>query len=137
LVQRRLPRHPIAWVLLLTGLLWSVDTLAGAWLVYAAFTAPGAPLGAVALWINLRLGSALLLGLPILLLLFPDGRLPAGAWRAAALASLAGTTLLPVLSVVVPFRVADRYHGPLAPPLAALASIRSVCRHRTRWGGRR
>jgi signal transduction histidine kinase len=120
LLQRRLPRHPIAWVLLLSGLLWSVDSLAGGWLVYAAFTSPGAPLAGAALWIYFRLGSALLLGLPILLILFPDGRLLEGRWRVAALASLAGTALLPVLSLVVPSAVAQRYHGRLPPPLDSL-----------------
>ena len=46
--------------------------------------------------ITARFGALLLLGLPLLLLLYPDGRLPRPRpWRIAALVSLASTAVLP------------------------------------------
>ncbi|MFC5380406.1 sensor histidine kinase [Aquipuribacter nitratireducens] len=116
LVLRRAPRHLLGWVLVVAGVHWAGDALAAAWLVRAVepVLAGGDPLpgAAPAFWVFQRLGAWLLLTLPLLLLLFPDGRLPAGrAWRVGALASLAATCLLPLLLLVVPAAVADRAAG--------------------------
>ncbi len=119
-LQRRLPRHPIAWVLLVSGVLWVLDGLAVSWVVHGAYAEPGAPGVGAAAWFFFRFGSTLLLGVPVLLLLFPDGRLPRGRWRWVAVASLAITALLPLLLVVVPNDVASRLSGALPPPLDRL-----------------
>jgi len=123
LLLRRLPRHPVAWVLVVSGLVWVLDGLAAAWGTYAVHTAPGSPGAAAAHWYYLRFGSVLLLGLPLLLLLFPDGRLPRGRrTRPLAIASLAATAVLPLALAVVPAAVARRFHGEDPPPeVAALA----------------
>ena len=80
---------------------------------------PGAE---AAFWLYSRLGSWLLLTLPLVLLLYPDGRMPGrGRWRTAALVSLAATSLLPLSLLVVPSRLAYAAEGEPLP--AALSGL--------------
>ena len=108
LLLLRDPRHPVAWVLSLAGLHWAVDGVAQSWLGWSLTTSPPRVGASTAFWIYNRLGAALLLWLPLLLLLYPDGRLPAGRLaRIASLVSLAATAYLPVALLLVPARVAQ------------------------------
>ncbi|GAA1992193.1 hypothetical protein GCM10009817_37930 [Terrabacter lapilli] len=118
----RLPRHPIAWVLVGSGAAWVVDSFCASWTAYAVYTRPGLPGASATFYVYQRLGAALLLGLPVLLLLFPDGRLPrARGWRRASVASIALTALLPVVLAFVPSHVAEEVTDSALPaPLAAL-----------------
>ncbi|WP_344172149.1 sensor histidine kinase [Kribbella lupini] len=117
LLLRRLPRHPVAWVLTLNGLLWIIDGFASSWAAYAIYISPQLPGASAAYWFYSRFGAVLLLGLPLLILLFPDGRLvQARLWRRLSIASLGLTALLPLLLVVVPIDVMIRYHGAALPP---------------------
>ena len=111
LLLYRLPRHPVAWVLCLAGVQWCLDGVAGSWLAYATARHPALPGAALAFWVFMRFGAWLLLSLPLLLLLYPDGRLPTGRWRAVALASLAATAVLPLVVLVVPSEVAQAAAG--------------------------
>lgn len=122
LLLRRLPRHPVAWILVASGSFWVVDSFCASWTGYAVFTQPGLPGASATFYVYQRLGAALLLGLPLLLLVFPSGRLPAEPlWRRLSLASIALTALLPVLLAVVPSSVAERFAGePLPPELQSL-----------------
>lgn len=123
LLVARVPRHPVAWVLAGSGLVWAVDTAAAAWTRYGLYVVadPGLPLLSPAWWFFTRFGAVLLLGPPLLLLLFPDGRLPDGrVWRPLSLASLASTALLPLTLVLVPAAEVERYHVAAAPPSQAL-----------------
>jgi signal transduction histidine kinase len=123
LLLRRLPRHVVAWTLVVSGTVAVLDGLAAAWARYAVYTAPGAPGASAAYWFYQRFGAVLLLALPVLLLVFPHGRLPARPLaRRLALASLAATALLPLVLAVVPHAAASRLHGERTPPeIAALA----------------
>jgi signal transduction histidine kinase len=117
LLLRLLPRHAVAWVLTGFGLLWLVDGLASSWAGYAVYVAPGTPGASAAYWFYARFGATLLLGLPVLILLFPDGRLPAGRfWRALSVTSLALTGLLSALLITAPVAVMTRFHGAALPP---------------------
>ncbi len=122
LLLRLLPRHAVAWVLTGFGLLWLVDGLATSWAIHAVYVEPGAPGASAAYWFYARFGATLLLGLPVLILLFPDGRLPEGRlWGALSVASLALTGLLSALLVTAPAAVMTRFHGiPLPPEIARL-----------------
>ncbi len=122
LLLRQLPRHPVAWLLVGSGMFWVVDSFCSSWTAYAVYTAPDAPGASAAFYFYQRLGAGLLLGLPLILLVFPHGRLPREPlWRRLSLASIGLTALLPLLLAVVPSATAERFAGaPLAPALARL-----------------
>ena len=95
----RVPRNPIGWLFFVAGLgvLWG-----GASEEYARYTletAPGSlPFGIAVAWVNNW--SFLVVGaVPLILLLFPTGRLPSRAWRWFPGALTACLTLL-VLAVM-------------------------------------
>src|SRR5919197_746858 len=90
------------------------------WLAYATLRDPALPGASVAFWAYQRLGSALLLAVPLVLLLYPGGRLPTGKWRIAALISLAATALLPAALLFVPSDVAQAQAGALPAAFATL-----------------
>ena len=120
LLLRRLPRQPVAWVMALGGLVWAFDAVAGGWAAYAVES--GAPGGSAAFFFFQRLGSVLLLPLPLVLLLFPDGRLPTSRLlRVPSLVTVAGLCVYPVVLAVVPSEVAERFHGDSLP-----ASVRGL-----------
>ncbi|WP_336033209.1 sensor histidine kinase [Geodermatophilus sp. FMUSA9-8] len=115
LLLSRAPRNAVSWVVAGTGLFWALDGLASSWLTYAVQDDPPLPGASAAMWFVGRLGAALLLGLPLLLLLYPDGRLPRGPWRAVSVGALAATAALPVLLLVTPFAIAAERGGTPTP----------------------
>ena len=114
--------RPVGWVLALAGAGWLATALAAGWLTEASSLSPSLPGASLAYAIGARYGAFLLLALPLVLLLFPDGRLPRGrVGRPVALASLAGTALLPVTLLFVPSSVPrERAGGVLSPEEATL-----------------
>jgi class 3 adenylate cyclase len=94
LIVSRRPRNPIGWLLAAIGYGVGLGDLAGEYGYYAILTAPGAlPAAIPMLWLG-TLGLWLsIVSVPLLLLLFPDGRLPSRAWRPVAWATLATPTL--------------------------------------------
>ncbi|MGW5671076.1 sensor histidine kinase [Micromonospora sp. NPDC003776] len=121
LMLRRVPGNAVSWILCVTGLHWAVDGVAVSWVAYATARDPVAPGADLAYWIYQRAGAWLLFSLPLLLLFYPDGRLPTGRWRWAALGSLATTAVLPLSLLFVPARVGDAF-GSEVP--AASADLR-------------
>lgn len=115
-VLARRPGNRLGAVLGGFGLWWAVDGLAAAWLGYATLSDPALPGATLAFTTFQRLGAGLLLALPSILVLFPDGRLPRGPLRAAALAALGMSGLLPLLLLTVPSRVAQPASGSGAFP---------------------
>ena len=109
--------RPVGRVLSVAGAGWLATALAQGWLVEAVAVSPGLPGASFAYAVGARYGSFLLLALPLVLLLFPDGRLPRGrVGRPLAVASLAGTALLPVSLLFVPAAVVvTRAGGVLSP----------------------
>jgi len=119
ILLRRFPRHPVSWLLCGSGVHWCFDGAAASWLAYATLEhRPGA---AAAFWIYQRFGAALLIWLPLLLLIYPTGHFPGGRWRIAAYASVAASSLLPVVTLFVPSAIAQaRARAPMPAPFAGL-----------------
>ena len=116
------PRQVVGWLLSGFGVRWALDAFASAWLGFATLSEPPLPGATLAFVVFQRLGAGLLLLLPLLLVLFPHGRLPVGRWRVAAVAALGATALLPVVLLTVPARVAQSAagDGPLPGPVQGL-----------------
>jgi hypothetical protein len=92
-IVQRYARHPIGWLLCLTGFVASISLLAEAYSVWVVTAdGPGSrSLGGVAGWISSLLGGQLsLAALAILFLVAPDGRLLSRRWRFAAIVTLVG-----------------------------------------------
>ena len=82
LIASRLPANVIGWLLCLIGLSLAVSALAEQYALYGLATAPGTL--PAARWVGWLSGSAAVLTvvlLSLLVLLFPDGRLPSRRWR--------------------------------------------------------
>ncbi len=123
LLLARLPWHPIAVALLGYGVLWCLDGLAASWVNASVALLPGAPGAAAAFWWYGRFGAWLLTAIPVILVLFPDGRLPRGGWRRVAIGSIAATSLLPLALMVAPAAELVAQEGePLDPLLADLVT---------------
>jgi signal transduction histidine kinase len=77
----RLPRNPIGWLFLAAGLGILFGGVGAEYATYALQTAPGSlPFGRAAAWINNW--SFVVVGtIPLLLVLFPTGRVPSSGWR--------------------------------------------------------
>jgi len=107
-VSRR-PRNLVGWLLTAVGLCVGVSIFASSYAGLALVMNPGAlPGGAVAAWLVRVSGVlALILGGPVLILLFPDGRLPSARWRPVAWVLLAGTVLSLVNLAFAPGPVSD------------------------------
>ncbi len=92
-IIQRYARHPIGWLLNLSGFLASIALLAeaySAWVLTA--DGPGSwSFGAVAGWISLLLGGQFsIAALAILFLVAPDGHLLSRRWRLAAIVAVLG-----------------------------------------------
>jgi hypothetical protein len=81
LVARRQPRNPIGWLFLVTGTCLFLSTDGPDYALLTFRLGHHLPLGAVGLALSQLWGSGLVL-LFVVILLFPDGRLPSRFWRA-------------------------------------------------------
>jgi hypothetical protein len=109
LIVSRHPSNPVGWLCVAAALAYVcgglADTLVnsysdevrGAGAVARTFVAVGESLWAVGLG----------LGATLLLLLFPDGRLPSSRWRPAAWAASTCLTVLPLSLILTPGRIQD------------------------------
>jgi signal transduction histidine kinase len=93
----RLPRHPIGWLFLVLGITRAVAGAAGVWSVAALVTHPGRPVGALASWLQLWTPSVGLALAPLVVILFPDGRLPGPRWRVVPVLSGLAVVLVAVV----------------------------------------
>ena len=79
-VARRQPANPLGWLFLLTGILLLISNDAGDYAYYVYRLGHRLPFGPVGLVID-QLWAAGLVLFVVIILLFPDGRLPSRFWR--------------------------------------------------------
>ena len=120
-VARRQPRNPIGWLLLAiaVGMLLNRDSQCYAWLAYRS--GQRLPFGSAALLLNFS-WIVLLVAFPLVILLFPDGRLLSPAWRWAMWAYLAVVASLPAIGYVATVSVI-RAHDVRVDSAGGLAAI--------------
>jgi hypothetical protein len=111
------PQNPIGWIFCLTGLLYAAVHFLAEYAIYTLLAAPGAlPAGEVAAWIGSWLFVPQLGLVGLLILLFPNGRLPSPRWKwfvwFGALAILAET----VMAALSPGQI-NLGVGPIRNPL--------------------
>jgi hypothetical protein len=96
LIASRLPRNPYGWLWLGFGLGLAIQSLAMSYEAYALVVEPGSLAAPRTISHVLELGGQVALTLaPLLMLLFPTGRLPSRRWRPLAwISTTAGAVLL-------------------------------------------
>src|SRR5215210_7599824 len=116
LIASRRPQNPYGWLWLGLSLGFSLAGLAWTYAAYALFAEPGslpAP-RTVGTGVAMLGWSMALTCLPLLLLLFPDGRPPSRRWRFVVWADVAvGAVLL----IVIPFTPGRSFFAPVKNPL--------------------
>jgi signal transduction histidine kinase len=124
LIISRRPRHPIGWIMLAIGLVSALEGLfgEGARQLYA----PKPELGAAFFLFSNWLSRVVLVLYGILLLLFPDGRLPSRRWRPVVIVGVLAMTASSALDVITPGPLADyamvtQPRNPFGIPLPDLA----------------
>jgi len=105
LIASRRPRHPIGWLMLAIGL---VSATGGVFDESARqLYAPKPELGAALFLVGNALSRLVILLIGILLLLFPDGRLPSRGWLSVVIAGTTAWVLSVTLDVFGPGTLAD------------------------------
>jgi hypothetical protein len=155
IVATHRPETPIGWLFLAIGLSGAVGVVSNEYAHYTLATAPGAlPGGPVVAWLSLWTWWPAYGLVPLVLLVFPDGRLPSPRWRWAAWLAGAGVALLTLgiaattLGDPVRFALSEEEPGGLAGLVLAasvgaaavsfLAGLASLAlRWRRAWGNER
>ena len=106
-VASRRPKNPVGWILCGVGLLLGSQGFAVTYAGYALSARPGwVPGGKIALWVSGWFDYPMLfLAAALLILLFPEGRLPDRRWRVVQWLAVGG-------SVLATFRLATERDGP-------------------------
>ena len=101
----RHPRHPVAWVIAGTGLLWGFDGLCESYSAFGMAHTPYLPLTGFAVWVVAQLGAFLLVGLPLVLVLYPTGRQMPGRWGRLSVVAITMACALPAILLFAPMSV--------------------------------
>jgi two-component system, NarL family, sensor kinase len=149
------PANPIGWLLLAIGLSGALGVVSNEYVNYALVVDPGAlPGGPIAAWLSAWTWWPAYGLVPIVLLVFPDGRLPSPRWRWAAWLAGGGVAVMTLgiaastLGDPVRFALSEEEPGGLpglvlavsvgAAILSFLAALVSLAlRWRRAWGNER
>lgn len=101
LLASRLPSNPIGWLMLMVGVGFVLTGLTDEYVTYEVATNPGSlPFVTWVGWLSNWIWWAAFAPVPLILLLFPNGRAPSARWR-FLVPSIAGLAGLLVLSSVL------------------------------------
>jgi len=102
-IATRLPSNPIGWLMLTIGAGFALTGLSEEYLTYTVVTDPsGLPGEPVAAWVTNWVFFVTLTPIPLILLLFPTGRVLTPRWRWVLRAVVASGMILIVSSIVRP-----------------------------------
>ena len=136
LIVAKQPRHPVGWLFCGSGLGVAVGSAFFAWSVFAARTHPSLPGEDFAAWVQSMTFVPSLSAMIFLLLVFPDGKLPAPRWRWVVRVALVGIGLLELTLPRVP---SPRQVTDIGSAAHALAYVLVAARRHTdvfEWGMR-
>ena len=106
LIASRRPRNPVGWLLLAGVTSESLAGLLAEYALYGRTTAPGSlPGTAAAIWLSTFIWAPAIAAFVLMVLLFPDGRLPSPAlrWRIVAGAAVGASAALLVSTALAPY----------------------------------
>jgi signal transduction histidine kinase len=122
LIASRLPANPIGWIFCGVGLLYLARRFTGAYADYALLENLALPWGEYVAWFSTWVGFAgLILAGVLLMLLFPEGRLPSRRWRIVVWAAVLGAALTALADAFYPGQL--RTHAYEDNPLGLVAVI--------------
>jgi hypothetical protein len=122
LIASRRPRNPYGWLWLGFGLGLALQSLAMSYEAYALVVEPGSLAALRTISHVLELGGQAALTLaPLLMLLFPTGRLPSRRWRPLAWTSTTAGAVL--LALVLFFDNPDQVGGAISIAAVAVVSV--------------
>ncbi|MEX0985582.1 MAG: histidine kinase [Actinomycetota bacterium] len=104
LVASRAPGNPVGWLMVAVGISFLLAAFTDEYSRFA-IERGGAPLDVVAYWLSTWWYVVFFVALPLMLLLFPDGRLLSRRWRVVVQAELAAGSVALVLSMFAPGRL--------------------------------
>jgi signal transduction histidine kinase len=118
LIASRLPGNRIGWILLVAAVVNGLTALLSQYLVHTLLVVPGSLPGVEwVAWVGSLLNSLIYPGIVVLIMLFfPDGRLPSPQWRWLIWALVAITALNNVVGIIDPLPIQSAGLPPVHNP---------------------
>lgn len=133
LLAYRLPLNPIGWLMVIGGIAQLAGGIGREWAIHATVTREGhLPGGTFGAWIGSWTFLISISTLPLVLLVFPDGRLPSRRWMKLVWLTVGALAAGSVASMFIPGEFTEDVptlvnpiglHSPLVPAVAVVAEL--------------